>query len=298
MTLNQLTEYYTSLLIYQYRGLPNASRQVRLLAKQSVADFLAGQFLTCFDLNTAVGAQLDILGQYIGLSRNVGIAQPRPFFSLWDYTSTLDPTLYQGTWVPDSDTPTLPSASGHTGEWYVASSTGVSTSPIAASFLAGDIIYSDGSAWSKVTVDCGNGLTDYTDYSINAAGIFYNYLFASGQNSDLTDAQYRSALKLKIVLNSSNGSLASIVNYLVQFFPGGEIRVTDNKDMTLTYVVYTTLGLSTELLEIFLPRPMGVMLNIILVTPTPPGESATITTEDGLVLTTEDGTPLVTESST
>ena len=298
MTLNELTDYYTSLLIYQYRGLPNAARQVRLLAKQSVADYLAGQLLSCFDLDTAVGAQLDILGQYIGLSRNVGIAQPRPFFSLWDYASSFDPTLYQGTWVPDTDTPSLPSASGHTGEWYVAASTGVSTSPIAASFLAGDIIYSDGATWIKESTDCGNGLTDYTDYAINQAGIFYNYLFATGQNSDLTDSQYRAALKLKIVLNSSNGSLASIVSMLVQFFPGGEIRVTDNKDMTLTYVVFTTLGLSTELLEIFLPRPMGVMLNIVLVTPTPPGESETLTTEDGLILTTEDGTTLVTETTT
>lgn len=297
MTLNELTSYYGQLLAYQYRGKPNALRQIQLWSKQAVADFLANQLLTCFDIDAAVGTQLDVLGKYVGVPRNIGLVISKPFFSLWAYASGLNPVLYQGTWDPASDSPTIPAADpGNDGWWYVASASGTSTSPIAATFVAGDIIVSDGATWSKQTDDNGNGLTSYGDLGSSLNAFFYSYNFASGQNSNLTDAEYRLVIKLKAILNANDGTLASIMAYLNQFFPS-TVFLTDNKDMTMAYVVYSTVPLSKELLEIYLPRPMGVGITVTIINPPTPGGEDRLTTEDGDILTTEDGTPLITESS-
>lgn len=295
MTLVELTDYYAGLLAYQYRGQANASRQMKILTKQAVADYLAAQLVSCFDIETAVGTQLDVLGKYIGVSRNVGIVLVKPYFGFWGYGSTLAIANYQGTWIPATNTPSLPAAAGgNTGWWYVVSESGVSTAPIAENFEAGDIIYSNGSVWAKRTDNNGNGFTTYNDYGTNQQGLFYSYSSASGQNSDLTDEQYRAVLKLKISLNSNDGTLASIMAYLNKFFPG-LITLTDNTDMTMDYVVLSTVALSKELLEIYLPKPMGVGITVTIVTPSPVGGDR-LTTEDGFVLTTEDGSPLITES--
>ncbi len=297
MDLGILTGYYGRLLAYQYRDRPNATRQIQLWAKQAVADYLAGDLLTCFDIDQAVGAQLDILGKYVGVSRNIGTSAAPPFFSLWPYAATLVQANYQSTWDPTTDTPTIPGAAGgNTGWWYVASKSGTSTSPIAATWKAGDVIFSNGSVWAPdATVD-GNGLTTYADLTVNIEGVFYSYAQASRQVSALPDASYRTVIKLKIVLNSNDGTLASILAYLRLFFPD-LIFCVDNKDMTLTYLVMSTIPLSVDLLKLYLPKPMGVGINITIINPTPPAGGDVIVTEDGSVITTEDGTPIVTESA-
>lgn len=61
--------------------------------------------------------------------------------------SGLDPTLYQGTWVPATDTPTIPVAAGNTGKWYVASAAGTATGNAAGTYAQGDRIVSNGTVW-------------------------------------------------------------------------------------------------------------------------------------------------------
>ena len=294
MTINELTSYYSGLLAYQYRGLPNADRQMQLYARQFLADGFARQLLPCFDLDLAVGKQLDTLGKYIGVSRNIGIILPRPYFGLWTYASTRDLTKYQGTWTPATDNPTLPTASGgNSGNWYVADTTGESALPIVESFQAGDIIFSNGTVWAKETADNGKGLTTYSDLSVNSQGVFFSYDYSSSQNSDLTDAEYRTVLKLKVILNSNDGTLKTIMDFLQLFFPG-LITVTDTADMHLSYLVVSSVPLSLELLTLFLPKPMGVGITITIISP-PPAGGSDITTEGGDTLTTEGGDTLTTE---
>ena len=306
MSLTTLTDYYASLLAYEYRGLPNASRQVKLWASQMTGEGLPELLLNCFDLDAAVGAQLDILGQYVGLARNIGLPVARPYFGLWTYAEpTLDPARYQGTWEPVSNTPDI-SPAGSIGDWWVTSAAGASTAPLADTFACGDVVLATSTiAFVRYThapvypygdnTPNGNGLTSYESTGINANGVFYSYDFASGQNSDLTDAQYRIAIKLKIILNSSDGTLASIAAYLWEAF-GQTITVVDTQNMNLAYTVYSTVNLSPELLAIYLPRPMGVGISVTIISPTP-GGIETLTTEDGLTLTTEDGDTLTTETT-
>ncbi len=65
-------DFYQSLLILQYKTLPKATAQVRVQARAAVAEMILSQIGPAFDLETAVGNQLDILGKYIGVPRNIG----------------------------------------------------------------------------------------------------------------------------------------------------------------------------------------------------------------------------------
>lgn len=78
---------YVRLLVVQYSDKPKAQGLVALFAKQMLADDLATALLNAFNLSTAVGPQLDILGKYIGLLRNIGLPAFPPFFSFRDYNS-------------------------------------------------------------------------------------------------------------------------------------------------------------------------------------------------------------------
>lgn len=71
-----IKDYYANLLIIQYRNLPNARGTIESLVGESYADGISLDVLNAFDLETAVGQQLDILGKYIGLSRQVKIFLP------------------------------------------------------------------------------------------------------------------------------------------------------------------------------------------------------------------------------
>lgn len=71
-----IKDYYANLLIIQYRNLPNARGTIESLVGESYADGLSLDVLNGFDLETAVGEQLDILGKYIGLNRQVKLFLP------------------------------------------------------------------------------------------------------------------------------------------------------------------------------------------------------------------------------
>lgn len=69
-TDQELINYYAGLLIVQYAGKPKAYATVQASAKPFVMNQLPLAVQNGFDLNTAIGKQLDILGKYIGISRN------------------------------------------------------------------------------------------------------------------------------------------------------------------------------------------------------------------------------------
>ena len=69
MTLQQLIDYYTGLLAIQYNDQPKAIATIDLLVKKAVFDQLPNQLLNAFDLETAVGVQLDAIGKYVGVVR-------------------------------------------------------------------------------------------------------------------------------------------------------------------------------------------------------------------------------------
>lgn len=73
MTTQELIDYYADLLIIQYKGKPKAYATIQTLVEPVVMDQLPAQIQDAFNLtgaDTAVGAQLDILGKYAGVTRS------------------------------------------------------------------------------------------------------------------------------------------------------------------------------------------------------------------------------------
>lgn len=70
MTEMDLILYYANLLIIQYNQKPKASATIQATAKPFIMNKLALDIQSAYNIDTAIGVQLDVLGEYIGLSRN------------------------------------------------------------------------------------------------------------------------------------------------------------------------------------------------------------------------------------
>jgi hypothetical protein len=70
MTTQELIEYYASLLIIQYRNKPKAVATIETVAKLALIDQLPLSVQNAYSIGSAVGVQLDILGKYVGVTRN------------------------------------------------------------------------------------------------------------------------------------------------------------------------------------------------------------------------------------
>lgn len=89
--ITDIVNYYSSLLIIQYTGKPKATATIQLLVTELIANGILFDIRDGYDINTAVGAQLDILGKYIGVNRNFQANDLTNMFSLETYTES-DPT--------------------------------------------------------------------------------------------------------------------------------------------------------------------------------------------------------------
>jgi len=83
------TESYLNLLILQYSDLPKASQTITALtSKFSELYDVILQFEEAFDVDTAVGVQLDTIGKIVGLSRIVPDVIPKVYFGFADTPNT------------------------------------------------------------------------------------------------------------------------------------------------------------------------------------------------------------------
>lgn len=94
MTDADLIAYYQALLIMQYVNKPRASGTVGAFVTEAVASQIVQTVEDGFNLDTAVGAQLDGIASYLGLSRNVvGFDPSRLYFSTLAYGETSNSDL-------------------------------------------------------------------------------------------------------------------------------------------------------------------------------------------------------------
>lgn len=85
----ELIEYYVNLLIIQYHDKPKARGHITALIKAMMIYDVAIQVRDGFDIDTAVGPQLDILGLYLGSDRIVtGTTFTREYFGYAEYGDT------------------------------------------------------------------------------------------------------------------------------------------------------------------------------------------------------------------
>jgi hypothetical protein len=67
--MSAISDYYANLLIIQYNELPKAKATMQLLVESLLAEDIVLDVRDAFNLETATGVQLDILGKYIGVDR-------------------------------------------------------------------------------------------------------------------------------------------------------------------------------------------------------------------------------------
>jgi hypothetical protein len=86
MSYIDILNQYAGLLIAQYKVKPKAQATVKLLVNSNVCEGLPLELQNCFDLSTAYGNKLTILGKIVGVPRNViGLDLGHSFFSFTDY---------------------------------------------------------------------------------------------------------------------------------------------------------------------------------------------------------------------
>lgn len=239
-TLTEYLDYYQGTMAYQYANLPRASANIRNYVAQAVAENFLEELANCFTIDNAVGKQLDIIGKYIGVSRVVNVPLNTPYFGFWDYTES-DPAeqnpngFYDYAYGQQGAAPPVFVALG-------ATRTIEETERFYSATIDGDLI-TEG---------------DFIQSGFSYAE-FYSYLNESQSTNTLSDGQYRFLLRMQIVLNSSDGTLASIQEFLLEYF-ALQVTVVDNQDMTLTYTVSPSSPLPADVLNSYLPKPMGVGL--------------------------------------
>ena len=84
-SLVDILPYYSDRLILQYRDKPRARAMVALAIKQMIADAILLDIQNAFDLDTAYGEQLTILGKYIGVPRYYQTALSPDYYGFKDY---------------------------------------------------------------------------------------------------------------------------------------------------------------------------------------------------------------------
>ena len=96
MTLADLIAYYVSLLIMQYYTQPNASAMMTLFVGEFLQNQIVQQIMDGFSVPTAVGVQLDMLGAYRGITRQIYGFNPGYVYWTFPTYSTASPGALGG----------------------------------------------------------------------------------------------------------------------------------------------------------------------------------------------------------
>lgn len=103
MTLAELNQYYVERLIVQYITKPKAIGTISCLVNRALCDGLPQQLQTAFNLDTAVGNQLDIIGRIVGVPRNIyGLDLAHEFYDYSDWAGQ-PPSNGFNTWPTPND---------------------------------------------------------------------------------------------------------------------------------------------------------------------------------------------------
>ena len=81
-----ITAFYQNLLLYQWKNQPKASATVGMLADLAICDLVIQDIQQAFDIDTAVGPQLDVIGAYVGFNREIYGTLARLYFELDTYS--------------------------------------------------------------------------------------------------------------------------------------------------------------------------------------------------------------------
>lgn len=88
--LDDIITYYKNLLIYQYSNCEKANATIGALAENAGMNNLPFDLERAFDIDSAIGDQLTILGKYVGVPRNIyGLSINPSYLELITYSTTI-----------------------------------------------------------------------------------------------------------------------------------------------------------------------------------------------------------------
>lgn len=130
----------------------------------------------------------------------------------------------------------------------------------------------------------------YEDFQFNGTLNYQSFLSTTNQ---LNDDDYRTIIRLKILINNMNYSHAAINDGIYQIF-GNDIIPSSNGDMLMYYLVTGNLTpvISAALAKGLLPHPMGVGVLLITGATEPFFGFAYYAPTAPVVMTWGDGTPM------
>lgn len=84
--IDEIVEYYGNLLIIQYHNKPKAKAMVELFVRTLIADGIILDVRDAYDVETAIGVQLDVIGKYVDVDRFFKVLELDGYFSFAEYS--------------------------------------------------------------------------------------------------------------------------------------------------------------------------------------------------------------------
>jgi len=258
MSPNDLVTYYQNLLILQYRGMPKAYAHIGALVSQAILPQTTVQVITFSATPTAGSFTLSWNGNTsasIAYNDSIGTIQTKVQAISGLASATVTGSLASGLTVTFTGVSVFPAPMMTIG----TSTLTASGSAVTATFTETDVTLPL-TVRDAFSIDTAVGVQ--LDILGKYVGVTRNgYGFSSAIS--LNDTDFRSLIKIGIIRNISDSSLATINNLLNLYFPG-QIYVFDGKNMNISYFISTSVG-SLSLTQLFineklLPKPAGVQL--------------------------------------
>lgn len=239
--LNKLKQYYSNTLIVQYHGRPKAKQTIEMLVELVFQKLLLLQIRDAFDWRTATGRQLDIIGQWVGVSRIYNnspllgnkLAYPQYSRILADnydiqqggYSTYV---TYQQDNVAIQDVYIVEGSTAFTSGWLSATEGGASLTPQKYSLYqvkTEGVYYDNVYGWNE---------TQYV-YTMLPGGILtYNEL--TSVDNTLPDNEYRTIIGLKIIYNNIQNTVKEIDEAIWAYFGGNTYY--SSEDLNTDVVLY------------------------------------------------------------
>jgi len=295
------TTYYKGLITSEFQNSTRLMAWLNALLTAPVdAGKLADGMAMAFSLDSAVGTQLDRVGEIIGLSRNLTF-NPTEMITNGGMEIGNPPTGWQA-----RNTPQTFERSGvqkHSGSYsthivdlaemggflqYLTTIIGETYKLsfwywiVNGSIIAG-LLNGNGSNWTVITLLTNTGSWQYCELfgqeQIGGTGSLVAFFNSSNTltaefyiddasvkdvSPFLTDDVYRIALRARIGLNQWDGKIGSLQGLWKNIFPTGNIQIQDNKNMTMTVTLWGAFSQIVRDLVTngyIVPRPEGVLIN-------------------------------------
>lgn len=246
MPIQPTSAYYLARLTSQYQNSPNLKALLALLIQPFLdTAACANSLVAAFNVNTAVGVQLDVIGKIVGAGRTL------PFSPLGVNALTTEAITSTGSQAVTTNNTNYLTAYNifvYPPQALLQVDTGGNLEIVRA---------------ASVTPGVGFTAT-FTKTHLTGVPVVQ----VNSWPSLLLDADYRLLILAKILQNQWNGHGDGALSTLWQawqvLFPGGRIYITDNQNMTCTvFIVGLFSPLQQQMITngLIVPRPEAVEYN-------------------------------------